>query len=60
MRNQHFLRLFAVTMAFALVNQIVFPLTAYALTSGPSTPEVQQFEPMGTSEMVDLLEVGVN
>lgn len=27
---------------------------AYALTSGPSQPEVQSFQPAGTSEMVDL------
>jgi hypothetical protein len=27
---------------------------AYALTSGPSQPEVQSFEPAGTTEMVDV------
>jgi len=41
-------------MTFALVNQIIFPLTAKALTSGPTQPEVQQFEQIGTSDMVDL------
>ncbi|MEM6272259.1 MAG: hypothetical protein AAF998_22670 [Bacteroidota bacterium] len=49
-----FLKLFAVTLLIALLNQILFPLTAYALTSGPSQPEVQSFSPASTSEMVDL------
>lgn len=31
-----------------------FPTLAMALTGGPSQPEVQSFEPIGTSEMVDL------
>jgi hypothetical protein len=31
-----------------------FPPVAMALTGGPSQPEVQSFEPAGTSEMVDL------
>lgn len=34
--------------------EIVFPATASALTGGPSTPEVQSFEPIGTSDMVDI------
>src|SRR5690606_13662331 len=34
--------------------QIFFPSTASALTGGPSQPEVQSFEPIGTTEMVDL------
>lgn len=34
--------------------QLGFPTSGFALTSGPSTPEVQSFEPVGTSEMVDL------
>lgn len=43
--------------AFLLVNllyELVFPTAAYALTGGPSQPEVQSFEPVGTSDMVDL------
>lgn len=31
------------------------PLGAYALTSGPSQPEVQSFQPIGESDMVDML-----
>ncbi|HCS21293.1 MAG TPA: hypothetical protein DIW47_12160 [Bacteroidetes bacterium] len=34
--------------------EIIFPATASALTGGPSTPEVQSFEPIGTSDMVDI------
>lgn len=42
--------------SFLLVNfisQILLPLNALALTSGPSQPEVQSFEPVGTNQMVD-------
>ncbi len=42
-----------VTLAVFLF-EIVFPAAAHALTGGPSTPEVQSFEPIGTSDMVDL------
>ncbi len=34
--------------------QLFFPNYALALTSGPSTPEVQSFEPVGTTDMVDM------
>lgn len=33
---------------------ILLPLQTFALTSGPSQPEVQAFAPAGASEMVDL------
>lgn len=33
---------------------MAFPVVAWALTSGPTQPEVQSFEPIGTTEMVDL------
>ncbi|WMX16223.1 hypothetical protein [Aureispira sp. CCB-E] len=39
---------------FLIVNQVVFPATALALTSGPSQPEVQTFQPVGTTDMVNL------
>lgn len=41
-------------MSVVMLVQIFFPATAWALTSGPSQPEVQQFQPAGTSGMVDL------
>ena len=34
--------------------QLFFPTVTLALTGGPSQPEVQSFEPIGTTEMVDL------
>lgn len=37
-----------------MINQIAFPAAALALTSGPSQPEVQSFQPVGTTEMVNL------
>ncbi len=47
-------RKIAVTLAFILFLETIFPTYLMALTSGPSQPEVQSFEPVGTSEMVDL------
>jgi hypothetical protein len=46
-------KIVAVFTALSLINQIVFPTAALALTGGPSQPEVQSFEPIGTSDMVD-------
>src|SRR5688572_3231149 len=37
-----------------IVFQIVSPNEGYALTSGPTQPEVQSFQPVGASDMVDL------
>lgn len=37
-----------------MINQMFFPAVALALTSGPTQPELQSFEPVGTTEMVDL------
>ncbi|WP_316800441.1 hypothetical protein [Pedobacter frigidisoli] len=36
-----------------LVN-VLLPIAGHALTTGPSQPEVQQFQPVGLSDMVDL------
>lgn len=44
----------AVFLAINLLTQIGFPTAAWALTGGPSQPEVESFEPIGTTEMVDL------
>jgi len=48
------LKYIAVFMALNLVLELAFPAAAYALSGGPSQPEVQSFEPIGTSEMVDI------
>ncbi|MCW3123054.1 MAG: hypothetical protein JWQ38_2546 [Flavipsychrobacter sp.] len=34
--------------------QLIYPNVAMALTTGPSQPEVQGFEPVGTTDMVDM------
>lgn len=47
-------KLVAHTLLLSLGFQLVFPACAYALTTGPSQPEVQSFEPVGTTEMVDM------
>lgn len=46
-------RYVAVYMALNILFQVVSPTVALALTGGPSQPEVQSFEPVGTSDMVD-------
>lgn len=43
-------RILLLTLSF----QLVWPVYSYALTTGPSQPEVQSFEPVGTTDMVDL------
>lgn len=53
-RNKRRYKFIAVFVAFSFVNQLAFPIYTYALTGGPSQPEVQSFEPIGTSQMVDL------
>ena len=44
----------AVALAIVMILEIIFPAMALALTSGPTQPEVQGFEPVGTTQMVDL------
>ena len=48
---------FKVLCAFTSVNflfQVVNPTVSLALTGGPSQPEVNSFEPVNTTQMVDL------
>lgn len=48
-------RFTAKVMICVMGYQVIIPATSlFALTSGPSQPEVQSFEPVGTTEMVDL------
>ena len=53
-KKYRFLSRVSWVMLFIQVYQIVFPCALLALTSGPTQPELQSFEPAGTSEMVDL------
>lgn len=53
--NSRVFRLTAKTLFAVLALELVSPaMRTYALTSGPSQPEVQSFEPVGTTDMVDL------
>lgn len=52
--NKTKIKVYAWSFLFLLVFEIIFPTASYALTGGPSQPEVQSFEPVGTTEMVDL------
>ena len=54
LRKSKCVRLIALFMTLNLALDLVVPHIAHALTGGPSQPEVQGFEPIGTSEMVDL------
>ncbi|MCT4581142.1 MAG: hypothetical protein N4A35_06965 [Flavobacteriales bacterium] len=38
----------------SFVFQMIYPSVSLALTGGPSQPEVSSFEPIGTTQMVDL------
>ncbi|MBS1529411.1 MAG: hypothetical protein JSU01_03810, partial [Bacteroidetes bacterium] len=54
MGNRKAVRAVARVMILCLAYQFIFPNVVMALTSGPSQPEVQSFEPVGTTDMVDL------
>lgn len=47
-------KVIAVYLAFVMIFDMAWPTCSFALTGGPSQPEVQSFEPVGTSDMVDL------
>ncbi|SFH37158.1 carbohydrate binding domain-containing protein [Pedobacter insulae] len=49
-----YLKPVALFMALNLLGEICFPTMCYALTGGPSQPEMESFEPVGTTDMVDL------
>ncbi len=43
----------AICLLAVFMLQILSPLQTFALTGGPSQPEVQSFQPIGVSDMVD-------
>lgn len=47
-------RILASFLALIMVGDIILPTAAWALSSGPSQPEVQGFKPASAPEMVDL------
>ncbi len=53
-RNLRFTKKICIVLIFLMVYQAIHPITAWALTSGPTQPEVQTFQPVGSTQMVDL------
>ncbi len=49
-----FLRTVSVFLALNLLIEIISPSVALALTGGPAQPELSSFEPIGTTDMVNL------
>jgi hypothetical protein len=47
-------RSIALFLSVILLGETFFPTAGWALTGGPSQPEVQSFQPISTSDMVDL------
>jgi hypothetical protein len=54
MKKKKFRKVVAVFLALNILFESLAPTAAYALTGGPSQPEVESFEPVGTNQMVDL------
>jgi hypothetical protein len=54
MKKNSWYKAVAIKLILFLTFQLVYPTLTFALTGGPSQPEVESFEPIGTSEMVDL------
>jgi hypothetical protein len=48
------MKMTAVMLMGIFACQMIYPNVAMALTTGPSQPEVQGFEPVGTTDMVDM------
>lgn len=53
-RKYRIFRIVAIFLSLNILVEVFFPTMVWALTSGPSQPEIQSFEPVGTTEMVDL------
>ncbi len=47
-------RALAFLLLITIVSEVLTPTASFALTGGPSQPEVEAFTPVNTSEMVDL------
>jgi hypothetical protein len=53
MKKKKYLKIIAVFLAINIFFDAVYPTAAWALTGGPTQPEVAGFTPVGTSEMVN-------
>jgi hypothetical protein len=54
MKRSVFIKSLAVFVCITMLYQIFYPTAAFALTGGPSQPEMNGFEPVETTQMVDL------
>ena len=52
--KQKLAKVVAIWALMSMALEIFLPTLAFALTEGPSAPEFKSFEPVGTTEMVDL------
>jgi len=48
------LKIISSTLAFLMISECFFPSVAMALTSGPASPEFSSFEPVATTDMVNV------
>ena len=53
-RNRYVLRIVAVFLTLLTINSLFLPTLSYALTAGPTAPEYTSFEPVDTTDMVNL------
>lgn len=53
-QKKYSIRFTARILLISLLYQLLYPSSVMALTTGPTQPEVQSFEPVGTTEMVDM------
>ena len=53
-RNRYILKVTSVFLSILTLNNIFLPTISYALTSGPTAPEYTSFEPVDTTDMVNL------
>ena len=52
-RNSKTAKVFSALMSFSLIIDLAIPSLGYAVTGGPSQPEVHQFTEIGVDNMVD-------
>ncbi|MEO1049458.1 MAG: hypothetical protein AAFX87_02480 [Bacteroidota bacterium] len=54
-RNRFLIRFIASFLLITTINYIFLPTFSWALTSGPTAPEATSFEPVDTTDMVNLI-----
>jgi hypothetical protein len=54
MNKRLFIKVVSVFVSINMLTQVFYPTVAFALTGGPSQPEMQNFEPVDQTQNVDL------